>query len=207
MKKLKAWTVVDDQDANAEVVFSNSKLEARRIGAGKFKTEVEHVSIYRAAQFDQYSLQGFVPPLLLLNSGWTIACQECANKIAVTPGISEATRDKFNFVECRGQLFCSSGCLTLFENKIVEQNHQFELFKQKIVSERPDLNFTDFSGEWPSKTFLAKFKFAGCTHDGTVSEPYRSGRCSWQVAPVDRDAWNKHQEANSDKCERSVRPH
>ena len=77
-----AYTVSEDGDDHAVVVFARSGAEGRRKGAGRLDLTFEEVdSCRRAPEFDAYAEAGRVPPLAMIDAGWWFECSHCGHQI------------------------------------------------------------------------------------------------------------------------------
>lgn len=193
-KKTKAWLVVDDVNSQAEVVFSNSKLDARRIGAGRLNTELEYVSISRHQEFDSFFEKGFVPPITLIKAGFEISCHECERMIVNDADEDDEERISVDkAIESGQHVFCNNECCAEFQHKVKDRNRLFEEFKTKVQSARPDLTFTEFTGGWPWITMTGKFVFDGCQFGGSVRDQEGTGKIEWYIANGDKQKWDEYE--------------
>ena len=89
--------------------------------------------------------------------------------------------------------YCDQSCKDARDKEISDANAKGKAFKAKVLAERPDLTFTEWSIGWPRISMSAKFKFPGSQYDGSVSDHDGDGTLSWYVAQGDKAAWDFYQ--------------
>lgn len=82
LRTKKAYTVREDEEGHAVVVFATSGAEARRLGGDELGLSFEEVdSCVRAPEFDAYAEAGKVPPMVAIEHGWWFECNHCGHKV------------------------------------------------------------------------------------------------------------------------------
>lgn len=196
--KTVAWQVNEPSEGHSCVVFHHHGLAARREGAGELGEDFEYVECFRAPHFDQFAEQGYVPVIELLKAGWWFECTHCGNRICDDDGRDENEATPLDkVITTKRQAYCNQSCKDAKDNEIKQHNHNFEQFRTSVVNARPDLNFYEFTGEWPQLTFIAKFKFAGAQYGGSVRDYRATGDLEWLVANGDKEAWDKYEAERS----------
>lgn len=77
-----AYTVREDSEGHAVVVFATNGAAARRSGANELNLSFEEVeSCRRSPEFDAYAEAGEVPPLVAIACGWWFECQHCNRQV------------------------------------------------------------------------------------------------------------------------------
>lgn len=184
-KKQVAWTVTDESTPKACVVFHHHGLAARRLGAGELGEEFEYLECRRSPEFDHFAESGKVPTQALLDASWWFECNHCGKKV-----IDEEHDD---YVVDGEVVFCNASCKSSHEKDIDDRNHKFELFKDKVKSMRPDLEFTEFQGGYPWITNVAKFTFPGAKYGGSARDQEGDENITWHIANGDLEIWKEYE--------------
>ncbi|NCO46642.1 MAG: hypothetical protein GW890_09755, partial [Vibrio sp.] len=145
----------------------------------------EYLECRRAPEFDKFSESGKVPTQALLDAGWWFECNHCGKKV-----IDE---DHDDYVVDGEVVFCNASCKTSHEKDIADRNHKFELFKDKVKSMRPDLEFTEFKGGYPWITNVAKFTFQGAKYGGSAIDQEGVGHTTWRISNGDLEVWDQYE--------------
>lgn len=192
-KKTVAWLVREDCEGHGVITFHHHGMAARREGAGELGYEFDDVEVSRAPEFDQYAEQGKVPPMALLENGWWMECHNCGHQV-MADGRDEEDDTPLEDVVTVGQsIFCNQKCHDSLELKKKTQNEKFASFQQQVKAARPDLNFTQFTGEWPSITMVGKFTFPDSKYGGSVRDQNGDGTLTWYIANGDQQAWDTYE--------------
>lgn len=103
-EKKRAFTVSEDHDGKAVVVFAQHNVVARREGAQELNEEFEYVECHRSPEFDRFTDQGYVPRAALLEAGWWQTCHapRCEKRI-------DGGEDKY-IIDEQDRVFCSHAC-------------------------------------------------------------------------------------------------
>ncbi|WP_440221875.1 hypothetical protein ACQQ2N_12325 [Dokdonella sp. MW10] len=107
---MKAYTVSEEYEGHACVVFATNSATARREGASMLDldwTEVD--SCRRAPQFDDYC-PGPVPPLVLIAAGWWFDCHHCGQRIEADTEESDEG-EPLDPCEVGQSVYCTPECL------------------------------------------------------------------------------------------------
>lgn len=185
-----AYQVNEECEGHSCVVFHHHGLAARREGASELGEDFESVTCFRVPHFDKFAEQGFVPVIELLKGGWWFECRHCGNRIMDDEG---TPRDEV--VAGVDYAYCDQKCKNGYDEEVASHNAKFEEFKRLLVKQRPDLEFTKFSGEWPQLTLAASFRFDGCQYGGSVQDQRAKGDIKWYVSNCDKEAWDKYEES------------
>jgi len=81
-KPLKAYTVREEDEGHAVVVFASTNVAARRDGAGRLDAEFGSVECHRSPEFDAYAEAGKVPPLVMIAHDWWFECGHCGRTVS-----------------------------------------------------------------------------------------------------------------------------
>lgn len=192
-KKAVAWMVSDDDEGCATVVFHHHGPAARRMGCGEVGSEFEYCTAKRAPQFDQYAEQNKVPQMALLEDGWWLSCHHCQHQIREEERDEDENTPLDQVVVIGDSVFCNQQCKESQDSEKQKSNEAFEVFKKKVQAARPDLEFTDFEGEWPWITKTACFQFPGSQYGGSVRSD--DGEIQWSVANGDKAAWQEYEQS------------
>ncbi|MGZ8220053.1 MAG: hypothetical protein ACXWT0_00245 [Methylobacter sp.] len=163
-ENLKAFEVRDRYEGNCTIQFATNGATARREGANELNCEWEDIeSCRRKPEFDSYS-PGPVPPLVLIEHGWSIECSECSRR--VSDGMADELEDEDlnpdDFIpreHAKHGVFCSESC----EEKHVEDLRLNKEAKAELL-----------------RLFNAKFPGATAQHVhvyGNKLEPTEPGSC------------------------------
>lgn len=76
----KAWVISDNDFEQSQVVFCETRNQAKHIAACEFGEEYIHVNVRREKKYDQYFKNG-VSESVLLDDGWFYWCFECGRQV------------------------------------------------------------------------------------------------------------------------------
>lgn len=187
-KPLKAYSVGEDSEGGCVVVFAANGATARREGGNELNLEFCEVDFCRRAPWaDQYAGQPFIPAKAYHEQGWWLYCSHCETQL-----YEDAEDDDGNprqIVYDGRHAYCDQLCKDMRAQEISDANAKGAAFKARVLAERPDLTFTEFSIGWPRITMSAKFTFPGCKYGGSVSDHNGDGDVKWYIAKCDQDAW------------------
>lgn len=188
-----AWRVDEIGTGHSVIVFHHHGLAARRQGANHFDGDFDSVECRRDAQFDQFSAQGFVPPIELLKAGWWYTCPHCGNEVRDDDDRDDEEATPIDQVAVDGEnAYCNNSCLSAYKDRVRKHNAAFEKFKTDTQSCRPDFVFVEFTGLWPQLTFIGRFKFPGSKYLGSVRQEQDMAAPEWRVANGDLESWEKY---------------
>lgn len=191
-KPLKAYQVGEDGDGGEVIVFASHAATARREGGNELNLTFEEVKTCRRAPWaDQYAGQPFIPAEAYHANGWWLSCSQCETRI-----YDDAEDDEGNplqIVYDGKRAYCSQSCKDAREGEIACLNARGEEFKAKILAERPDLNFTEWSVGYPCISQSAKFMFPGAKYGGSVHDHDGDGQITWYIAQGDKATWEHYQ--------------
>lgn len=187
MKNSLAWVVSagesDTDDECACVVFAPDDEGSIELGWRALGLEDrEGCLTSRAPQFDQWAAQGYVPPLVLLSSGWFLTCHGCEEWLRLGDEHSEP-------VEHGRFIFCCQQCKVNMIADVMKVNSDFESFQEEVKARYPSLTFTEFEGGWPILTPFGRFTFPGSLFGGGRIRRTREGGLEVSVATGDMKAW------------------
>ncbi len=189
-KPLKAYQVGEDGEGSEVVVFATNSATARREGGNELGLTFEEVSHCRRAPWaDQYAGQPFIPAEAYHAAGWWLSCSNCEKQL-----YGDAEDEEGNPLEIvyeGRRAYCNQDCKDSRDSEIAEHNAKGEAFKAKILAERPDLEFTEWSIGYPRISLSAKFKFPGSQYGGSVHDHDGDGQVAWYIAPADKAAWEQ----------------
>jgi len=192
-KPLKAYQVGEDGEGSEVIVFATNSATARREGGNELNLTFEEVSHCRRAPWaDQFAGQPFIPAEAYHANGWWLFCASCDTRL-----FDDAEDDDGNplqMVYDGPRAFCDQGCKDARDAEIAELNTKGEVFKAKLLAERPDLEFVEWSIGYPRISLSAKFKFPGAQYGGSVSDHEGDGQITWYIAQCDKAAWDFYQE-------------
>lgn len=196
-KKKLAWLATEGDEGHGTIVFHHHGLAARRLGASELGCEEESVECKRAPEYDQYAEKGSIPKKILLENGWWFECDGCYTVIQLEQVDVDAKETPLEELVVVGDfLYCNPSCRELRVKEISDQNDRFEQFKVSVLKERPDLEFTEFDGAWPSITMTAKFSFPGSQFGGGTIRSDK-GKLSTLIANGDLAAWEKFKQGDA----------
>lgn len=191
-----AWLVYPlggpDDEQRTAIVFEHESAVARSKGAQELGLDIEEVDVERAPALDAYRSHKHVPIKVLIREGWRVDCAGCGSPIASRAFDEESQTDLADVIEDQGRVFCHSECKRYLDLAIERQREKFDAFKQRVISQRPDLTFTDFQGLWPQVTLIAQFTFPGARFGGTVRDQLGNGNLVWSVSNGDLPAWEAY---------------
>lgn len=192
-ENLKAYHVGEGPEGEQVITFASNSAQARREGGNELNLTFEEVSFCRRAPWaDEFAGQPYIPAKAYHDQGWWLYCKNCETRL-----YEDAEDDDGNPLQIvyEGRhAYCDKECKDSLEKQIADANAKGEAFKTKVLGERPDLTFTEFSIGWPCIAMSAKFKFPGCQYGGSVRDQEGSGDLKWYVASADKDAWDAYQQ-------------
>lgn len=195
-KNLKAYHVGEGSDGEQVVMFATNNAQARREGGNELNLTFEEVSFCRRAQWaDEFAGQPFIPAQAYHDQGWWLYCNNCEKQL-----YEDAEDDDGNLLEivyAGRHAYCDQDCKGSREKQVADANAKGEAFKLKVLSERPNLTYTEFDIGWPKITMSAKFKFPGCQYGGSVRDQEGDGKLDWCIASVDQAAWDAFQQGHA----------
>jgi len=191
-KPLKAYHVGEDSDGKQVITFATNGATARREGGNELNLMFEEVTFCRRAPWaDEYAAQRFIPAKAYHDAGWWLYCGQCETQI-----YDDAEDDEgkpLEIVYDGARAYCCQGCKDAREGEIACLNARGEVFKDKLLTERPDLEFTKFEVGYPRITQTASFKFPGCQFGGSVRDQEGNGDITWYIAKCDWPAWDEYE--------------
>lgn len=195
-ENLKAYHVGEGSEGEQVVTFATSGAQARREGGNELDLTFEEVSFCRRAPWaDEFAGQPFIPAKAYHDQGWWLYCNNCENQL-----YEDAEDDDGNplqIVYVGRHAYCDQDCKDSREKQVADANAKGEAFKLKVLSERPNLTYTEFDIGWPKITMSAKFKFPGCQYGGSVRDQEGDGKLDWFIASVDQAAWDAFQQGRA----------
>lgn len=106
----KAYTVREDDEGFAVVVFAQTSAKARRLGASRFGLSPDEVDdCYRSPEFDGWAGVGKVPPLALIEAGWRFECSHCGHMLSSDAEGPEG--EELSLVADGDRVYCHEGHL------------------------------------------------------------------------------------------------
>lgn len=189
----KAYHVGEGSEGEHVITFATSSAQARREGGNALGLEFNEVSFCRRAPWaDEFAGQRFIPAKAYHDQGWWLYCNNCETQL-----YEDAEDDDGNpltIVYAGRHAYCDQGCKDSRDKLIADANAKGDAFKAKVLSERPDLTFGEFSIGYPHITMSVTFKFPGCQYGGSVRDQEDSGELHWYIAQGDKDAWDLYQQ-------------
>lgn len=187
-KKLKAYHVGEGSEGEHVITFAHSSAQARREGGNELNLMFEEVSFCRRAPWaDEFAGQPFIPAKAYHEQGWWLYCSHCETQLYEDAEDDDGNRRQV--VYDGRHAYCDQACKDMRAKEISDANAKGDAFKTKVLAERPDLTFTEFSIGWPRITMSAKFTFPGCKYGGSVSDHNGDGEVKWYIAQCDQGAW------------------
>lgn len=191
-EKMKAYHVGEGSEGEHVITFATNSATARREGGNELNLTFEEVEFCRRAPWaDQFAGQRFIPAKAYHEQGWWLYCNNCENQIHEDEEDEEG--NLLAIVYEGRHVYCDQGCKDARDKEIADANAKGEAFKEKVLAERPDLTFTEWSIGWPQISMSAKFQFPGSQYGGSVSDHDGDGALSWYVAQGDKAAWDFYQ--------------
>jgi hypothetical protein len=195
-ENLKAYHVGEGSEGEQVVTFASSSAQARREGGNELDLTFEEVSFCRRAPWaDEFAGQPFIPAKAYHEQGWWLYCNNCENQL-----YEDAEDDDGNplqIVYTGRHAYCDKDCKDSREKQIADANAKGEAFRTKVLSERPNLTYTEFDTGWPKITMSAKFQFPGCQYGGSVRDQEGDGKLEWFIASADQAAWDAFQQGRA----------
>ncbi len=192
----KAYHVGEGSEGEHVITFASSSAQARREGGNELSLTFEEVSFCRRAPWaDEFAGQPFIPAKAYHDQGWWLYCNNCEKQL-----YEDAEEDDGNpltIIYDGRHAYCDQDCKGSREKQVADANAKGEAFKLKVMSERPNLTYTEFDIGWPKITMSAKFKFPGCQYGGSVRDQEDDGALEWYIASVDQAAWDAFQQGNA----------
>lgn len=190
--KLLAYSVQGDECGT--IVFANSGIEARRIGANMLNLEFDEVESCRRAQFaDIYAAFGTVPPLVLIEQGWWWSCTGCGDgvrgiEVEREPGDKSEPTFKVpaDAIILETEVWCSLKCKAREESKRATENVLKNTITEIVQKNWPEAGsiVVHLSTNPPQ----AHFMFPG----GTNPAVWAYGAESVRVTAIDVAFWNAY---------------
>lgn len=195
-ENLKAFHVGEGSEGEQVITFAPNNAQARREGGNELDLPFEEVSFCRRAPWaDEFAGQPFIPAKAYHDQGWWLYCNNCEKQL-----YEDAEDDDGNplqIVYAGRHAYCDQDCKDSREKQVADANAKGEAFKLKVLSERPNLTYTEFDIGWPKITMSAKFKFPGCQYGGSVRDQEGDGKLEWYIAGVDQAAWDAFQQGRA----------
>lgn len=191
-EKMKAYHVGEGSEGEHVITFATNSATARREGGNELNLTFEEVEFCRRAPWaDQFAGQRFIPAKAYHEQGWWMYCNNCENQLYEDEEDEEG--NPLAIVYDGRHAYCDQSCKDARDKEISDANAKGEAFKAKVLAERPDLTFTEWSIGWPRISISAKFQFPGSQYGGSVSDHDGDGTLSWYVAQGDKAAWDFYQ--------------
>lgn len=188
----KAYHLGEGSKGEHVITFATSSAQARREGGNELGLEFNEVSFCRRAPWaDEFAGQRFIPAKAYHDQGWWLYCNNCETQL-----YDDAEDDDGNpltIVYAGRHAYCDQGCKDSRDTLIADANAKGEAFKAKVLSERPELTFGEFSIGYPHIVMSVTFKFPGCQYGGSVCDQENRGDLTWYVAQGDKAAWDFYQ--------------
>ena len=192
-EKMKAYHVGEGSEGEHVITFATNSATARREGGNELNLTFEEVEFCRRAPWaDQFAGQPFIPAKAYHEQGWWFYCNNCENQLYEDEEDDEG--NPLAIVYDGRHAYCDQNCKDALDKKISDANAKGEAFKAKVLAERPDLTFTEWSIGWPRISMSAKFQFPGSQYGGSVSDHDGDGTLTWYVAQGDKAAWDLYQQ-------------
>ncbi|QXE08530.1 hypothetical protein GTQ41_05530 [Pseudomonas sp. AN-B15] len=192
-EKMKAYHVGEGSEGEHVITFATNSATARREGGNELNLTFEEVEFCRRAPWaDQFAGQPFIPAKAYHEQGWWFYCNNCENQLYEDEEDDEG--NPLAIVYDGRHAYCDQNCKDARDKKISDANAKGEAFKAKVLAERPDLTFTEWSIGWPRISMSAKFQFPGSQYGGSVSDHDGDGTLTWYVAQGDKAAWDLYQQ-------------
>jgi hypothetical protein len=173
---------VSDTDGHGVIVFANTAVAARRIGANELNIEFECVdSCRRKPEFDKYAANAFVPKEVLLDHGWTFECFGCGRDVDsdLEGWHSHGERErciKLNPVFEGDKVYCCPSCKSRYERteaaRKALQEKAIADFQRRVLRRFPDAEFVEgrlsqhayasqYHGQMCVQQIIVRFRFPG----------------------------------------------
>ena len=180
-ENLKAYHVGEGSEGEQVVTFATSSAQARREGGNELDLTFEEVSFCRRAPWaDEFAGQPFIPAKAYHDQGWWLYCNNCETQLY--EDAEDDDRNPLQIVYAGRHAYCDQDCKDSRDKLIADANAKGDAFKAKVLAERPDLTFGEFSIGYPHITMSATFKFPGCQYGGSVRDQEDSGELHWYIA-------------------------
>lgn len=191
-KPLKAYHVGEDSDGHQVIVFATSGAAGRRIGGNELNLTFDEVTFCRRAPWaDEFAGQPFIPAKAYHDHGWWFSCNNCENQLY--DDAEDEDGNRLQLVYDGRHVYCNQGCKDAREREIDNLNARGAAFKQRLLTERADLEFTKFEVGYPRITQSASFKFPGCQYGGSVRDQEGDDNLTWYIAKADHPAWDEYE--------------
>lgn len=109
----------------------------------------------RAPWADQFAGQRFIPAKAYHQQGWWLYCNNCENQLYEDEEDDEGI--PLQIVYDGRHAYCDQDCKDARDKEIADANAKGEAFKEKVLAERQDPTFTEWSIGWPKISMSAKF--------------------------------------------------
>lgn len=143
-EKMKAYHVGEGSEGEQVITFATNSATARREGGNELDLEFSEVSFCRRAPWaDEFADQRFIPAKAYHEQGWWLYCNNCENQLYEDGEDEEG--NPLQIAYDGRHAYCDQGCKDSRDKEIADANANGEAFKAKVLAERPDLTFTEWS--------------------------------------------------------------